>query len=387
MKVEISLTQCARLLTALIAADTQNPPGNEEALADTILAWLKPYAPACRKIPVAAGRSSLVLEIPGQDPGRVLALAGHMDTVPAGDRRAWYIDPLTACIQGHALTGRGAVDMKGGLCAMLLLYVWLRENAVTPPCTLRFLFTADEESGGLGIRAVREVGLLDDVGFLLVCEPTANRLGTCEMGTLWYKITVSGRSCHASMAENGVNALEYSMLLAEKIRGYFTALPSHPLLGTACARVTRLQGGIKTNIIPDCAVMEMDLRTVPVPGARHETIDSWVGDQIQSLTARVPGLSIRLEKINDRPALQTATGKLTGLQSVMQSLQMNPAPVGVRFFTDASIAVPGMALPFAICGPGDPQQCHTANETTDLRQVQKAFALYRSFALQYGKTI
>ena len=66
---------------------------------------------------------------------------------------------------------------------------------------------------------------------------------------------------------------------------------------------------------------------------------------------------------------------------------MNPAPVGVRFFTDASIAVPGMALPFAICGPGDPQQCHTANETTDLRQVQKAFALYRSFALQYGKTI
>lgn len=374
-----------KLLSALIGTDTQNPPGREEVLADTLLDWLAPYAPVCRKIPVAPGRCDLVLEIPGRDPRRILALAGHMDTVPAGDRQAWQTDPLIASRRENALTGRGSVDMKGGLCAMAMLYAWIRENGVTPPCTLRFLFTADEESGGLGIRAARDSGLLDDVAFLLVCEPTANRLGSCEMGTIWYRFSVSGRSCHASMAADGVNALEYSVLLADAIRRYFQALPEHTLLGAACASITMLQGGVKTNIIPRLAEMEMDLRTVPVSGADHRTIHGWVDAQIAALTARVPGLAIQREITNDRPALQTTADSVTGLQNAMRSLGMNPAPVGVRFFTDASLAVPGLDLPFAICGPGDPQQCHTANETADLRQIQQAFALYRAFVMQNGR--
>ena len=178
------------------------------------------------------------------------------------------------------------------------------------------------------------------------------------------------------MAAEGVNALEYCQLLADKIRGYFQALPKHPLLGSACASVTLLRGGVKTNIIPNRAEMEMDLRTVPVRGADHETINAWICDRIAMLTSQTEGLAIRMEKTNDRPALQTTAYALAGLQTAMQSLGMNPTPVGVRFFTDASLAVPGLDLPFAICGPGDPQQCHTANETTDLLQIRFPRRLY-----------
>ena len=44
------------LLKMLIETDTENPNGNEEALADKIIDWLAPYKPQYKKIPIEAGR-------------------------------------------------------------------------------------------------------------------------------------------------------------------------------------------------------------------------------------------------------------------------------------------------------------------------------------------
>jgi len=50
---------------------------------------------------------------------RVMAFDGHVDTVYPGDRSQWSFDPFDGGIVGGKLRGRGSVDQKGGVAAMI----------------------------------------------------------------------------------------------------------------------------------------------------------------------------------------------------------------------------------------------------------------------------
>src|SRR5919107_499545 len=76
-------------------------------------------------------------------PGPALVLAGHVDVVPPGDEKRWTHGPYSGAIVGDALYGRGAVDMKGGVAA--LVAAALRHLDRKRDGTLAFLITGDEE--------------------------------------------------------------------------------------------------------------------------------------------------------------------------------------------------------------------------------------------------
>ncbi len=62
-----------------------------------------------------------------------LCFAGHVDVVPAGDEAAWTYPPFSAEVRDGVLYGRGAVDMKGGIAAMLAaVFRYLRERDGKP---------------------------------------------------------------------------------------------------------------------------------------------------------------------------------------------------------------------------------------------------------------
>src|SRR5690606_24282152 len=106
---------------------------------------------------------------------RHFAFAGHLDVVPAGE--GWSSAPFVPERRDGLLYGRGAVDMKGSIAAMVAA------AAAVPPeaGTLSFLITGDEEGPAVhGTRAlierVRERGEIPDM--CLVGEPTSvARLG------------------------------------------------------------------------------------------------------------------------------------------------------------------------------------------------------------------
>ena len=115
------------LLEMLIKTNTENPPGREEVLVDNILEWLEPWKPRYKKVPIETGRSCLLVWLEGQRE-EYIGFAGHLDTVPAGDRAEWQHDPFATERAGNIVYGRGATDMKGGVAAMLLLYRYYREK-------------------------------------------------------------------------------------------------------------------------------------------------------------------------------------------------------------------------------------------------------------------
>src|SRR6185437_10984681 len=66
--------------------------------------------------------------LPGAEGGDpALVLAGHTDVVPAGDRDSWPGDPFDPRVDGGAVHGRGACDMKAGLAATLGALAAVRE--------------------------------------------------------------------------------------------------------------------------------------------------------------------------------------------------------------------------------------------------------------------
>lgn len=111
--------------------------------------------------------------------------------------------------------------------------------------------------------------------------------GRSEKGAFWLSVSVTGVSSHASRPDLGVNAVEAAYTFAEQIKQYINEKEIHPILGAATASVTKLTGGIMTNMIPPHAELEMDIRTVP--GISHTDILAYAKTCAEILKGKFPG--------------------------------------------------------------------------------------------------
>ena len=194
--------------------------------------------------------------------GRHFAFAGHVDVVPPGD--GWTSAPFAPERRGDLLHGRGAVDMKGAIAAMVAAVAEIPQQAGT----LSLIITGDEEGpakyGTLAlIEHMRAVGAIPDL--CLVGEPTsAQRLGdTIKIGrrgsiNLW--LEVAGREGHVAYPHLADNpAPKLVALLAE-----LTALVLDE--GTDWFQPSNLEitdlaiGNPATNVIPPRAAARISVR-------------------------------------------------------------------------------------------------------------------------------
>ncbi len=111
----------------------------------------------------------------GPPASRHFAFAGHLDVVPPGE--GWASDPFEPQVRGELLHGRGAVDMKGAIAAMVAAVAEVPAEAGT----ISFIITGDEEGPALhGTRALIDYMAAEGIqpDLCLVGEPTSvNRLG------------------------------------------------------------------------------------------------------------------------------------------------------------------------------------------------------------------
>ena len=143
---------------------------------------------------------------------RHFGFAGHLDVVPPGE--GWASAPFAPERRGALLYGRGAVDMKGAIAAMVAA------SAAVPAesGTISFIITGDEEGparfGTLAlIERMRALGEQPDL--ILVGEPTSvNRLGDMmkigRRGSINIWLEVAGTQGHVAyphLADNPVPKL------------------------------------------------------------------------------------------------------------------------------------------------------------------------------------
>jgi succinyl-diaminopimelate desuccinylase len=198
----------------------------------------------------------------GPTGSRHFAFAGHLDVVPPGS--GWSGAPFVPERRGDLLYGRGAVDMKGSIAAMVAAVATIPVEAGT----ISFLITGDEEGparfGTVEIIAhLQRTGTLPDL--CLVGEPTSvNRLGDMakigRRGSVNIWLTARGTQGHVAyphLADNPIPRLITLLAELDAIEldhGSEWFQPSN-------LEVTDLGvGNPATNVIPDEARARLSIR-------------------------------------------------------------------------------------------------------------------------------
>lgn len=198
----------------------------------------------------------------GPPSSKHIAFAGHLDVVPPGE--GWTSAPFDPEVRGDLFYGRGAVDMKGAIAAMVAAVADVPADAGT----ISFIITGDEEGPALhGTRALidymNEEGIQPDL--CLVGEPTSvNRLGDMmkigRRGSVNIWIEVDGTQGHVAyphLADNPLPKLvailaELDALVLDKGTDWFQ--PSN-------LEITDLEvGNPAHNVIPAKATARISIR-------------------------------------------------------------------------------------------------------------------------------
>lgn len=201
------------------------------------------------------------------DSGPALGFNGHVDVVPPGDVSAWTHPPFAAAIEGGALWGRGAVDMKSGVAAFVAAAAdWAASRPARGSVAL--MITGDEE----GEAEHGTVALLDwmaahgeRLDACVVGEPTAvEALGDTikigRRGSLTAHFTARGVQGHAAYPDRARNPVSALVRLLDR-------LASTPLdRGTALFDPSTLAittvdvGNPASNVIPATARATVNVR-------------------------------------------------------------------------------------------------------------------------------
>lgn len=147
--------------------------------------------------------------------GPLLCFAGHTDVVPPGPLDKWTTGPFEPTVRDGKLFGRGAVDMKSSLAAIVTATEAFLAANPEHKGSIAFLLTSDEE-GDANDGTIAVVEALQARGermdYCIIGEPTSvDKLGDMvkngRRGSLSGKLTVKGIQCHIAYPHLGRNPI------------------------------------------------------------------------------------------------------------------------------------------------------------------------------------
>ncbi len=361
------------LTSKLLAFHTVNPPGDERACARYVGALLHDAGFRTREYEFADKRTTLIASLSGEGDTPPICFVGHLDTVPLGTA-PWTRDPFAGVSDGGKLFGRGASDMKGGVAAIVVMALRLSQCR-RRKAEIKLIFTAGEETCCQGAEHVAGLGYtIGKAGAIVVGEPTANVPWLGHKGCVRYALKTKGVAAHASMPEEGVNAIYRAADVIKKLEKFDFAVPRHPFLGAPTLTVTTMASGTAINVVPDEATLSVDIRTLP----------SQEENEIRNQIAAVLGCDVTIQKLNEARGISTDPENpwVQQVYDIMEKLLgQRPKPAGAPYFTDASVLTPAFGKPpTLILGPGEPQMAHKTDEYCYLWKLELAVEAYTEIA-------
>lgn len=358
-----------------IALESPTPPGDAAEVARWVEDWGLELGAKVTRQEVWPGADNVILTLRFGD-GPRLAFNSHMDVVDPSTQM-WTTPPFTATPIGDRIHGRGTVDTKGSLVAMLAAFERVAADPAGVSGEIVLTAVVAEEAGGLGTLRLVADGFAADAA--VVGEPTDLEIAVAHKGTYMREMTFRGTAAHSASPWLGRNAIAdaAAFIAASERESARLGERPHPALGPATMTVTKLSGGKLQNTVPDEAVLLVDRRMIP--GETHADCDEELRSLLAQLGEERPGLQV------DEPRVVVSTVPSetdqremiveSALRATRQVRGTDATAVGFNAGCDMSKLV-GVGIPTVICGPGNLAQAHGPDEYVPARQVVDAASVY-----------
>ncbi|MBC7811891.1 MAG: M20 family metallopeptidase [Burkholderiales bacterium] len=381
-------TELVPLLQALVRIPSPNPPGDTRDVAAFIADWMRAITLGAEvTTPAPEDKPEAVSVIATIGKGHPIVLVhAHIDTVPIAQQEArrWSVDPYAAEIRANRVYGKGSVDDKAPLAAMMIAFVEAAQKGISG--TLVLVAAAEEEVGGqLGTKWLADNGNLPAADFFIIGEQTHNHAAIAHKGVIRAEIRATGRAAHATNPDRGINAITAMAKVVLALEQYHASLRDrvHPLIGTATCNVGVIHGGSTFNAVPDTCTILVDRRMIP-----HDD-PAEVQDELRAIVARVAAevapaeLTIGEFLVSGwfSSTLDSALGQ-TFLDCIRAELDESPGPIGYLPGSDAK-HVQDLAAQsggeIVVFGPGSYEVAHAFDEYVDIDELQETINILRRF--------
>ncbi len=381
MEIKVDKNRLLGFASDLVRTSSENPPGNERQVANLLEAKMRELGLKVDRYDFKPNRPNLI-GVGDFGKGRSLIFDGHMDTVPAGNRDLWRVDPFSGKIIDGRLYGRGAADMKSSIAAWLSALEAVFNAGVELRGRVSTFLVSDEEVSGLGTEDILSRGYFADMA--VVGEPTGLDLMIAHKGVIRWRLTTLGKAAHISSPEEGVNAIHKMAKVCLMLDRYLGRLKrsNHELLGYRIISIGTIKGGEKDNIVPDWCEVSVDRRLIPEeePGeAETELIEL-----LEAMKRRDKDLRYKLEQY-----------------VFLQASEIEPSEEVVSFFEKSIRKVTGRktrikgfnatcemvhlvktGIPTVIFGAGSLSQAHKVDEYVNVEEIIAAAKIYAEFIVE-----
>ena len=355
------------LTAKLVSIDSTNPAlspagAGEAEIAAFVADWCRDQTPDVRIID-ADGRPSVVAIARGTGGGRSIILNGHLDTVGVEG----MADPFQPRVEGGRMYGRGSIDMKASVAAMMVTLARARSMRLRGDVVMTAV--ADEEAFSVGTSAVLDAGVTADAA--IVTEPTSGDVVVAHKGFAWADVIARGRAAHGSLPAEGIDAITKMggfLKGLEDLQAELATQPGDPMLGPGSVHASTITGGREMSSYPATCHLGVERRTIP-----GETAQGFVAE-LEGIAERCrqadPDFRAEINLTFDRQAFSIdADHEIVELVKAVttQTTGREPPVCGRAGWMDAAL-LSECSIPTVIYGPagGD---FHGDNEWVDVASI------------------
>jgi succinyl-diaminopimelate desuccinylase len=302
-RVDSLSDELVELLRGMIRIPSENPPGDESEVANYIVDKMKHYGLDAEAVESKKNRVNAVGTLRGVGKNKAFLYNGHIDTVPAGKRELWSVDPYEGVVKDGRIYGRATGDMKGATACAMIAAKALNDIGVELNGDFHIHGVADEEAGATyGTRYLIEKGYASkEKVSMAVCgegsvkdEKIHVQLGIPGNQTI--KIKVKGKSAHGGRPWEGINAVVKMCKVLIALNDYKLDFTPHSLFADPTVIVGK-DIKIETHGSSIPIYCESTYRIRTVPGMTNDDVIKQLNSVIYNLTKNDPEIHAEIETI------------------------------------------------------------------------------------------
>ncbi len=378
----IPAEELRKLAQDLVDAESPNPPGDVSLPLEVAVRYLEAKQIPYTKLSIDPSYKlvNIVARVVGDLPGPHLVMNAHLDVFPHSDQA--HAQAKRTPASAELVSGRGAVDMKGGAAVFMVIMNLLNQRRHQLHGQVSLCLVCDEETfGPYGSRSLLKMfpELAGDA--LLSTEPSSlSVIRVGERGFLWGTVEFTGKGGHGAYPGSADSPIEKSAAFIQALR---REIPenwgdveqnnddkvSQSLLAPKGASFVDhrslnfgiIKGGLKVNMQPDTCSLELDIR-LPV-GQKTADVIALVEKVASQFNAKFHVDNSGEPNISDKSAPIFAMMK----QAVLDATQIEPSFAVGLGCTDARLWR-YRGVPAAVYGP-DPSSMAKNDETVTVNDL------------------